>query len=103
MAKIIGGVVATPLKADNELSIGSEKPVQNKAAAKAIKALENSQYNLGVRVGDIEEKMPTIAAADNGKVLTVDSNGKIVAVAVKDSAVKTYVDEYISSALEGEY
>ena len=83
MAKIIGGVVATPLKADNELSIGSKKPVQNQAAAKAIKALENSQYNLGVRVGDIEKKMPTITAADSGKVLAVDSNGNIVAVSAE--------------------
>lgn len=45
---------------------------------------------------------PAATAADNGKIMEV-VNGSWTAVAVKDSAVATYVDDYISSALEGDY
>jgi hypothetical protein len=46
--------------------------------------------------------LPEVSAADNGKILEV-VNSKWKALAVKDSSVKTYVDEYISSALGGDY
>ena len=46
--------------------------------------------------------LPAATAADNGKILEV-VNGSWTAVAVKDSAVATFVDDYISSALEGDY
>lgn len=46
--------------------------------------------------------IPAVSAADNGKILEV-VGGKLVAKAVADSAVATFVDEYISSALEGDY
>ena len=42
------------------------------------------------------------AATDNGHILQV-ANGVWKSVSVADSAVKTYIDEYISSALGGEY
>jgi hypothetical protein len=45
---------------------------------------------------------PAATAADNGKIMEV-VNGSWTAVAVKDSAVATFVDDYISSALEGDY
>ena len=45
---------------------------------------------------------PAATAGDNGKILEV-VNGSWAAVEVKDSAVATYVDDYISSALEGDY
>jgi hypothetical protein len=46
--------------------------------------------------------LPAVSAADNGKILQV-VNGAPEFVHVADSSVKTYVDEYINSALEGEY
>ena len=46
--------------------------------------------------------MPEVTAADNGKILQV-VDGAWGAVAVADSAVKTYVEDYINSALGGEY
>lgn len=46
--------------------------------------------------------LPAVSSADNGKILQV-VDGAWAAVAVADSAVKTYVDDYISSALEGDY
>lgn len=44
----------------------------------------------------------TVSEKDNGKVMQV-VNGKVVTVDVKDSSIATYIDEYINSALEGEY
>lgn len=49
-----------------------------------------------------EATLPAVSSADNGKILQV-VDGAWSAVAVADSAVKTYVDDYISSALEGDY
>lgn len=46
--------------------------------------------------------LPAVTAADNDKILQV-VNGAWSSVPVADSAVKTFVDEYISSALEGDY
>ena len=95
MAKIIGGVTATPLKIDGiKSSLATIGP--------KVSSLESTVGSLSAGMAQ-KQNVINVTAADNGKVLTVDSNGKIVAVAVKDSAVKTYVDEYISSALEGEY
>ena len=56
-----------------------------------------------IRVSVLEMKtLPEVSAADNGKILEV-VNSKWKVLAVKDSSVKTYVDEYISSALGGDY
>ena len=46
--------------------------------------------------------LPKVTAAENGKILQVN-NGKWEAAAVADTSVKTYIDEYISSALGGDY
>lgn len=43
-----------------------------------------------------------ISEADNGKIMQV-VDGVWAKVEVKDSSIATYVDEYISSALEGDY
>jgi hypothetical protein len=43
-----------------------------------------------------------ISEADNGKIMQV-VDGVWSKVEVKDSSIATYVDEYISSALEGDY
>lgn len=45
---------------------------------------------------------PSVTADDNNKIMQV-VNGAWEKVAVKDSYVATFVDEYISSALEGDY
>lgn len=50
--------------------------------------------------GDSHVPQPT--AADEGKLLQV-VNGEIVLLAAADSAVAAFVDEYLSSALDGEY
>ena len=54
-----------------------------------------SEYNPG-------SGLPEVSEADNGKIFTV-KNGELVLVPVADSSVKTYVDDYINSALEGDY
>lgn len=45
---------------------------------------------------------PAVTADDNNKILQV-VNGSWAKVEVKDSYVATFVDDYISSALEGDY
>jgi hypothetical protein len=51
---------------------------------------------------EIPEGLPDSTEADNGKVLQI-VNGAAQYVEVKDSAVATYIYDYISSALEGDY
>lgn len=45
---------------------------------------------------------PFVTETDNNKIMQV-VNGAWSAVPVADSAVKTYVEDYIGSALEGDY
>lgn len=52
--------------------------------------------------GGASSKVPAVTAADNGKIYQV-VDGKMAVVALADSSVKTYIDEYISAALGGEY
>ena len=46
--------------------------------------------------------LPKVTEEDNDKILQV-VDGAWVKVSMADSAVKTYIDDYINSALEGEY
>ena len=46
--------------------------------------------------------LPSVTTADNGKILQV-VDGAWAAVAVADSAVATFVDDYINEALGGDY
>lgn len=46
--------------------------------------------------------LPSVTGNDDGKIMQV-VDGSWSAVPVADSSVKTFVDEYISSALEGDY
>lgn len=50
--------------------------------------------------GDSHVPVPT--SADDGKIPQV-VNGEIVLTAVADSAVAAYIDDYLNSALEGDY
>lgn len=56
---------------------------------------------LPVGSGDAPE-LPTVTETANGEILQV-VNGVWTAVTVSESSVKTYIDEYIGSALEGDY
>lgn len=60
-----------------------------------------ARENLGAMASDAEI-LPAVSSADNNKVMQV-VNGVWTAVSVADSSVKTYVEEYIGSALEGDY
>lgn len=58
----------------------------------------------GTRLSEFDpgSGLPEVTTADNGKVLQV-VDGVAQYVEVKDSAVATYIDDYISSALDGDY
>lgn len=47
-------------------------------------------------------RIPDVTADDNDKIMQV-VGGAFVLVSLADSAVKTYIDEYINTALGGEY
>lgn len=49
-----------------------------------------------------EGRLPAVTESHNNQIMQV-VNGVWTAVPIDDSAVKTFVDEYISSALEGDY
>lgn len=54
------------------------------------------------RMDKIGGVLPIVTVNDEGKILCI-SDGKIVAAAVANTAIKTYIDDYISSALGGDY
>lgn len=57
----------------------------------------------GITIGaTLSTDVPFTGVSYNDKILQV-VDGKPAWVSVADSAVKTYIDEYISSALEGDY
>lgn len=49
-----------------------------------------------------EKEVPEVTADDNGKIMQV-VDGELTVISLADSAVKTYIDDYISSALGGDY
>lgn len=63
--------------------------------------IQRNKTLLPIGSGDAPE-LPTVTGTDNNRILQV-VNGEWTAVKVADSSVKTFVDEYISSALEGDY
>lgn len=54
------------------------------------------------KLRNIDARLPAITVADDDKILQA-VNGRWTAIKVENSVVKTYVDDYISSALGGEY
>lgn len=63
---------------------------------------ESESHTIGISQFVDTPSLPPVTAADNGKILEV-VNGVWSAVAIADSSVKTYIDEYLSAALEGDY
>lgn len=59
-------------------------------------------YQTTTTVIQISTAVPPVSAADNGKIYQV-VDGKMAAVSLGDSAVKTYIDDYINEALGGDY
>lgn len=55
----------------------------------------------GTRLGDAA-MLPATTEADEGKIPQV-VDGALVLVDVADSAIAAYIEDYINSALEGEY
>lgn len=105
--------------AANELhtAIARTQQKTDAAAAQAAAALEDmaeavEQLEKGMdpqrlntmetEIAALKTAVPKVSAADNGKLLQI-VNGVAKYVEVKDSSVATYIDDYISSALEGDY
>ena len=59
-------------------------------------------YQTTTTVIQTSTAVPSVSAADNGKIYQV-VDGKMAAVPLGDSAVKTYIDDYINEALGGDY
>lgn len=49
-----------------------------------------------------DKEVPEVTNTDNGKIMEV-VGGELKVVSIADSSVKTYIDDYISSALGGDY
>lgn len=93
---IEGGGGGASITVDDAFNPESTNPVQNKVITAALGEAQGTLTALA------KQTTPAVTSADNGKVLQV-VDGVWTAVTVADSTIKTYVDEYISSALEGEY
>ncbi len=88
---------------DNELSETSENPVQNKVITAAFLEASGVLMQFGEAMDAIAPQLtPAVTAQDDGKILQV-VDGAWAALPVADSAVKTYIDEYINEALGGDY
>lgn len=80
---------------------GAEHHAQ--AAKEAAEQIENSyQEAQGVLQAIVPRLLPTGAQTNEGNLLQM-VNGTWTMVAVADSSVKTYVEQYIGEALGGEY
>lgn len=55
-----------------------------------------------IEIPECSSGLPEVSETDDGKILQV-VNGAWAKVEVKDSSIATYVDDYIGSALEGDY
>lgn len=91
-----GGGGGASITVDDAFNPESTNPVQNKVITAALGEAQGTLAALA------KQTTPAVTSADNGKVLQV-VDGVWTAVTVADSAIKTYVDEYISEALGGEY
>lgn len=91
------------IEVDESFDVESKNPVMNKtitaAMTQALEVMGGIQQNITALQNNA---LPTVTTEDNDKILQV-VNGKFEKVSLADSAVKTYIDEYINSALEGEY
>jgi hypothetical protein len=56
-----------------------------------------------VRIYRIAKPLPSITANDFGKILQISTEGELETVSVSESSIATYIDNYISNALGGEY
>ena len=65
-------------------------------------AIADGVYTWKPIIDDESAELPTVTENDNEKILQV-VDGEYVLIAVEDSSVKTYIDNYINEALGGEY
>lgn len=87
--KIIGVTVGTPTS-----------PRKMGDVLKPVKTVNGKEPD---NEGNVKiEGIPNVTSDDNGKIMQV-VNGALVALELADSSVKTYIDDYISSALGGDY
>lgn len=88
------------------LSIGSVTTLAagSQATASIGGTAENPTLNLGLPAGQngSSADLPEVTRADDGSILQV-VDGSWSVLALKDSSVKTYIDDYINEALGGEY
>lgn len=81
-----------------DIEAGIISAVGDKETKKRVAELETKIKELGEK----ESGLPTVTASDNGKLLQA-KDGKWEAAPIGETAVKTYIDDYISSALGGDY
>lgn len=93
---VAAGGNASNITVDADLSETSENPVQNKVITAQIHDINDDMRTMS------EMLLPEVTTDDNDKILQV-VNGVWTVVALADSAVATYVDDYINEALGGEY
>lgn len=63
---------------------------------------QDASHRVGIYQKVAKQELPAVSASNNGNLLQV-VDGKWVAAPIAGSAVATYIDEYISAALEGDY
>lgn len=91
------------IEVDASFNAESKNPVMNKTITAAMGQALEAMGAIQQDITNLQNSaLPTVTTEDNDKILQV-VNGKFEKVSLADSAVKTYIDEYINSALEGEY
>lgn len=83
------------------------EPVELGAAAllngpQTLTQEQKQQVRMNIGAASEENALKAVTQADSGKLLQV-VNGTWSAVSVEESAVKTFLEDYIRSALEGDY
>ena len=101
MAKIVGGVTATTLKADDALDPNSTNPVQNGAVARRVLAVESGAYQLNERMTAIEADIADLKYVEikissiNNNVGTVEMGSTVNSVTINWALNKAPVSQTV--------
>lgn len=102
--------VYTKTEVDDKIAsyFGSDGPIQDEVYVQSEEPVDAPDGSIWVDIDEISGgtllsgSVPSVTTNDDGKMLQV-VNGEYALVTIENSAIKTYIDNYINEALGGDY